>query len=236
MDKIEFPSLSRAYIVANFVATVDGKIAGPGPNYWPIGSRADLQSLLDLRAACDVLVHGRQTAMSLDHVGRLGSKEFERRREPRGQDNPYTYMVLSAHPDELLLAHIAPAGRRVNVVLVTTEAADSFREIPEGIEVWRCGSDVIDLVKWRGELLGHGFRNCALEAGPKLFGAVVAARLVDELWLTVAPKLFGTSFGTPTMINGQLFEAGQVPALEVVSLRQLENEIYVRYRFKQVAE
>ena len=229
-----FPTRTRPYLVANFVSTVDGKIAGPGPGYWPIGSAADLQMLMDLRVACDAVIHGRQTALALKHLDRLTSADFTKGLAAKGQKSPYTYIVLSAHPDSMLLDHIAPGGRPIRVVLVTTETAILNEKLPDGLEIWRCGEEVIDLVNVREMLQTKGVKLSAVEAGPRLFGALVAAKLVDELFLTIAPKLFGTSIGTPTMINGQLFKPGEVPELALESVEHVNGEIFARYRFKEV--
>jgi 5-amino-6-(5-phosphoribosylamino)uracil reductase len=224
----------RPYIVANFVSTVDGKVAGPGDGYWPIGSDEDLEQLLALRAECDVLVHGRQTALSSVHLNRLYAPEFQARLVHNGHVKPYIYMVISAHPDEVLISHVAPSAGSLRLVLVTTDVAALPAELPDGLEVWRCGADVVDLVRLRQMMHDDGIRRCALEAGPRLFGAFVAERLVDELRVTIAPKLFGTSFGTPTMIGGVLFAPSEVPVLELLSVRRHEDEIYACYRFKEV--
>ncbi len=233
MERFEFPALDRSYMVANFVQTLDGKIQGPGAGYWPIGSADDLAALLDLRAQCDGLIHGRQTALGHRHLERLSSSEFQALLAKSGHTKPYSYIVLSAHPDAVLLEHIAPAGRPVRVVLVTPEAVE-LPVLPEGVEVWRIGRDEIDLPALRKKLHEDGLKKVDLEAGPQLFGAFVAAKLVDELFLTIAPKLFGTSFGTPTMIGGRLFEPDQVPQLTLVSSKANGDELYLRYRFNKV--
>jgi riboflavin biosynthesis pyrimidine reductase len=226
--------VNRPYVVANFVQTVDGKVQGPGAGYWPVGSKADLESLLDVRAQCDVLVHGRQTAMSHDHIKRLGSPEFQNRLVEQGRDAPYIYLVLSAHPDAALLAHLDPGAANLRVILVMTELAEA-PEAPRGVEVWRCGGGPeVDLMGLRQRMSHEGWRRVTLEAGPRLFGAFVAAKLVDELLVTIAPKLFGTAFGTPTMINGVLFKPDEVPLLTLLSVERRGNEIFARYQFKEV--
>src|SRR6185369_13347396 len=55
-DQHSFEAAGRPYLVANFAQTIDGKVQGPGAGYWPVGSGADHELLLDLRAECDVLV------------------------------------------------------------------------------------------------------------------------------------------------------------------------------------
>jgi riboflavin biosynthesis pyrimidine reductase len=226
--------VNRPHVIANFVQTVDGKIQGPGAGYWPVGSKADLESLLDLRAECDVLVHGRQTAMNHEHIKRLGSPEFQSRLVKQGRDKPYVYVVLSAHPDALLLEHLDPGEADLRVVLVTTGLAE-VPQAPKGVEVWRCGDgEEVDLAGLMERMGQEDWHTATLEAGPRLFGAFVEEKLVNELWLTIAPKLFGTAFGTPTMINGVLFGPDEVPLLVLQSVKQRGDEIFARYRFKEV--
>ena len=234
LKRLDFPALDRPYLVANFVQTLDGKVQGPGAEYWPIGSEADFESLMDLRAQCDVLLHGRSTALSFNHLGRLSSPEFTARLEHLGRKTPYTYMVLSAHPDSVLLQAIDPKTTGIRVVLVTTEGA-ALPKVPRGVAVWRCGDGAdVDLELVRSRMGEAGFRMVALEAGPRLFGAFVAEKLVDELLLTIAPKLFGTAFGTPTIINGLLFKPAEVPLLELVSVKSQDSELFLRYKFREV--
>ncbi len=219
-------------LAANFVMTVDGKVQGPGAGYWPIGSERDLDQLLKLRAGSDGLIHGRMTALGHDHIGRLGSAKFQARLTGRR----YQYVVVSAHPDELLLGHIDPAGAPLRVVLATTEDAEVPADMPAGIELWRLGRVEVDLKALAERLKAEGWRAGALEAGPRLFGAFVAAGLVDDLYVTIAPKLFGTSLGTPTMINGVLFKPDEVPRLELVSSSAQGGEVYLHYRFPEAAK
>src|SRR6185369_10046808 len=123
---------------ANFAQTIDGKVQGPGAGYWPVGSGADHELLLDLRAECDVLVHGRLTAMSHEHVSMLNSAAFRGRLKEHGRTRGYVYVVISAHPDAELIQHIDPKDSGLRVIVVTTDGAE-VPELAEGVEVWRCG-------------------------------------------------------------------------------------------------
>jgi riboflavin biosynthesis pyrimidine reductase len=128
------------------------------------------------------------------------------------------------------LQKINPAGSPIRVVLATTDAAPLPAEIPQGIEIWRGGGEVVDLQHLNERLAGEGFNQVTLEAGPQLFGAWVAAGLLDELYVTVAPKLFGTSgIGTPTMVNGILFEPAKIPQFKLLSVRADGDEVFLRY-------
>jgi 5-amino-6-(5-phosphoribosylamino)uracil reductase len=74
------------------------------------------------------------------------------------------------------------------------------------------------------------FERILCEGGPKLFGELVRARVVDELFLTVAPQLFGQSAGDgkKAIVDGAEMEAA---ALELTSLRRHGSHLFTRYSF-----
>ena len=63
------------------------------------------------------------------------------------------------------------------------------------------------------------------EGGPTLLGSLQAAGLVDELFLTIAPKLAGG--GAPRILEGGLAE---VADLQLVWLLEHDGELFARYR------
>jgi riboflavin biosynthesis pyrimidine reductase len=80
-----------------------------------------------------------------------------------------------------------------------------------------------------GELLGslreEGVRAVMCEGGPTLHGSLQSAGLVDELFLTIAPKLAGG--GAPRILEGGLEE---VAGLELAWLLEEDGELFARYR------
>ncbi|HEY4937563.1 MAG TPA: dihydrofolate reductase family protein, partial [Actinomycetota bacterium] len=67
------------------------------------------------------------------------------------------------------------------------------------------------------------------EGGPQLFGELLAAGLVDELFLTASPALFGDA--PPAIgITGCLGPATEPRApAELLSLRRHGSHLFVRY-------
>jgi riboflavin biosynthesis pyrimidine reductase len=71
-----------------------------------------------------------------------------------------------------------------------------------------------------------------LEGGPTLFGRFVADGCVDELFLTIAPQVAGRNMPPlrPGFIAGVEFLPETAPWLDIVSVKQRGNHLYLRYR------
>jgi riboflavin biosynthesis pyrimidine reductase len=62
-------------------------------------------------------------------------------------------------------------------------------------------------------------------------GSMLAASVIDELFLTVSPRLFGGGPGRPPLTGGTpLGDLGIAP--EVVSVRRAGDHLLLRYRLR----
>jgi riboflavin biosynthesis pyrimidine reductase len=82
-----------------------------------------------------------------------------------------------------------------------------------------------DLPQLLGSLREEGVRTVMCEGGPTLHGSLQAEGLVDELFLTIAPKLSGGQ--APRIVEGPLPE---VIGMELVWLLEEDGELFARYR------
>lgn len=71
----------------------------------------------------------------------------------------------------------------------------------------------------------EGVKALLCEGGPTLHGALQAASLVDELFLTIAPRLSGGGV-PPRILEGELDE---VIPLELAWLLEQDGELFARY-------
>jgi riboflavin biosynthesis pyrimidine reductase len=83
----------------------------------------------------------------------------------------------------------------------------------------------VDLVELLRSLREEGVRALLCEGGPTLHGALELAGLVDELFLTIAPKLSGGD--APRIVEARL--AG-VHELQLLWLLEHDGELFARYR------
>ena len=86
--------------------------------------------------------------------------------------------------------------------------------------------DWIDAFK---QLETLGIKRLAILGGGKLVASVLAAGLIDELWLTVCPLILG-GVDAPTPVEGKGFLADLAPKLELLAVKQVGGEVFLHYR------
>jgi riboflavin biosynthesis pyrimidine reductase len=106
-----------------------------------------------------------------------------------------------------------------------TMRAERYGDIGRRLVVVESGPrGKVDLPALLRSLHGEGVRALLCEGGPTLHGALEAAGLVDDLFLTIAPKLVGGI--APRILEGDL--PGLV-ALELAWLLEEDGELFARY-------
>ncbi len=91
--------------------------------------------------------------------------------------------------------------------------------VESGPEGW------VDLTALLRTLHEEGIGALLCEGGPRLHASLQAAGLVDELFLTIAPKLSGGE-RAPRIVEGELPE---VAGLELLWLLEQDGELFARY-------
>ncbi len=217
----EDPPAERPRVAMNFAATVDGRATIAGVS-GPIGSDADTALLARLRTRFDAVMIGAGT-MRAERYGRLvKQQEARERRERLGLPHDPLLVIVSGRLD---LPWDAPAFTEGGKILIFTAAETEPPATASTVRVVR-HQDFVDV----GAALRHlraerGIRALLCEGGPGLHGELQAGGLVDELFLTTAPKLAGG--GAPRIVEGDL---PAVAELELAWLLEQDGELFARYR------
>ncbi|KGN41016.1 dihydrofolate reductase family protein [Knoellia aerolata] len=151
---------------ANFVSTLDGSGVGGDGRSGSINTDADGRVFHLQRDLADCVLVGAGTARAEGY-----------RRGP-------TPIVVVSRSGRLPESLATGAG---DVLLVT--CASSGRV--EGPEVWVEGDDLVDLQAVVARLREAGMPCVLTEGGPRLFHDLLDADVVDELALTLAPRIVG---------------------------------------------
>lgn len=211
----------RPFLAMNFATTLDGRATIAGVS-GPIGSDADTEMLVGLRGRFDAVMIGAGT-MRAERYGRLAAKpETHERREALGLPAEPLMVLVSGRLDLPWEAPLFEADCRV---LIFTASEAEPPETVASLEIVR-HTDRVDLgAALRHLRAEHGVRALLSEGGPHLHGQLQAAGLVDELFLTLAPKLRG--LGAPSLIEAELPD---VVGLDLAWLLEADGELLARYR------
>ncbi|HWO47374.1 MAG TPA: dihydrofolate reductase family protein [Solirubrobacterales bacterium] len=125
-------------------------------------------------------------------------------------------------------AMLAGLRKRFDAVMIGagTKRVERYADLDKRLVVVRSeGGEPADLPALLGSLREEGVRAVMCEGGPTLHGSLQAEGLVDEIFLTIAPKLSGGE--APRILEGALPE---VVEMELAWLLEEDGELFARYR------
>jgi riboflavin-specific deaminase-like protein len=214
------------HLRVNFVAALDGATSVAGRS-GGLGSDGDRRVFRVLRALADAVLVGHGTAAAEGYRPITADSPVGRLRVSLGREPTAPVVVVSRRAslspaDQLVTGAVSPT------VLVTCAAADAGRRAAltaAGVQVLVCGDDDVDLPSALDRLADRGLGQVLCEGGPALFRAALAAGVVDELDLSIAPLLVG---GAPGLLGGTGL-AGPVSA-DLVQVLEEDGYLFTRYR------
>jgi len=214
---------ARPLVAVNFVATVDGRATIDGVS-GPIGSATDTAMLVGLRTRFDAVMIGAGTMRAERYGPPVAAEPARERRRDAGLEPSPLMVLVSGRLDLPWDAGLFTAG--VGEALIFT-AAQEGEPPPTATEVevvrHEGGVDLAAALRHLRE--ERGVRSVLCEGGPRLHAQLQAGAMVDDLFLTIAPKLSGG--GSPRIIEGELAEP---TGLELAWLLEEDGELFARYR------
>jgi riboflavin-specific deaminase-like protein len=178
----------RPFVFVNMVSTIDGRAQVHGRT-GELGEEADLEMLLELRALADAVLIGSGTLRAEGYARLVGSQERRARREAAGLPPDPAAVLLSRGLDLPWEAGLFAAPEQPVLVYTSEDAEAEVPEVAAPVEVVRVrGASPTAML---ADLRARGIAALLTEGGPTLNRALLAAGLVDELFLTIAPVITG---------------------------------------------
>jgi riboflavin-specific deaminase-like protein len=215
----------RPYLVLNMVSSLDGRAA---IDWRTKGLSTEVDRLLfhHLRTQADAVMVGAGTAR-IERYGRVAkSGELRDKREGEGLARDPLAVVVSGRldlPADLPLLH-EPEQK----VLIATASDAVLPGLGEQVEYARVGDDLPLLMARLRE--DHGIRSVLCEGGPTLNSFLLAAGLVDELFLTLNPKLAGGAAALTIVAGRELVEPAE---LSLMSVAEGGGDLFTRWRLQR---
>jgi riboflavin-specific deaminase-like protein len=215
----------RPYLVLNMVSSLDGK-ATIDWRTKGLSTELDRELFHRLRTQADAIMVGAGTVRA-ERYGRMAkSEELRAVREAEGLAADPLAVIVSARLD---LQHDLPIlNASEQRVLIATHSDAELPDTPAEVIYERTGEDLQLLMARLREQ--HGVRSVVCEGGPTLNSYLFAAGLVDELWLTLNPKVAGGAAAFTIVAGRELVDLAE---LEPVSIAQGGGDLFTRWRVKR---
>jgi len=220
------------FVFMNMAVTADGKIATANRAVHSFGSARDLEHLYELRATADAILCGARTVEISETTLGNGGEKFRKLRIRSG---------LAEYPLRVLVSgsgSIDPSAKIFKkrfspIIILTTERVSKqnlakLRQWADEVKI--CGESEVDF----GEALDwlkndFGVKRLLCEGGGELNDALFRANLVDEIHLTICPKIFGGR-NAPTISDGKgLKPLALAKRFKLSSVRPKKSELFTTF-------
>jgi riboflavin-specific deaminase-like protein len=214
----------RPFLYLNMVETVDGRASIEGRSQ-ALGSEIDTLLLTEMRALADAVLIGSGTLRAEGYARLVGHPDRIARRKAAGRAPTPLAVLLSRGLDLPWEAGLFTAPDQP--VLVYTGSDAGAPDVAAPLELVRLPEPTPEAAL--RDLRARGIRSLLCEGGPTLNRGLLAAGLVDELFLTISPLLTGNA-DAPRIVEGDDLDAPVDLALQWV-LRH-GDELYLRYHIR----
>ncbi|HQX62770.1 MAG TPA: dihydrofolate reductase family protein [Thermomicrobiales bacterium] len=241
------PPAGRPLVVSNFVTTLDGVVSlrvpgHEGGNAISGNNRHDRLLVATLCALADAIVIGSGTLGSSEgHIWTGAAQNpdfadaFVTLRRSLGKTSPPLNVIVTGHGDIDSGERMFQTGEVPAMVITSTQGAARLRRagMPDVVEIAIAGDDpdIDPRVALNLIAASRPMNLILLEAGPRLTTAFLAARLVDELFLTLSPQLAGRDDGSRrlSLTMGHLFAPNDALWGNLVDIRRAGSHLFLRY-------
>ncbi len=218
-EEVVFPSPpnDRPYIFTNTVTSLDGKLVlgDLGSSAKGLGSPVDQRLMHRLEARADAVLIGSGTLRADTHLN-----------YPE-----HIYRVVVTTSGDLPLEHsFFRNPKRALVFAPSHLPADKQLAIQRVATLHLVGETRVDVQELVKILHTHyEVRYLLVEGGGNLNFYLFDADMVDEVFLTLAPKVKGGAH-LPTMVDGAGLPRERVAEFDLISAYLEESELFLRYR------
>lgn len=199
------------YVVINAVSTLDGKISRNGKSSG-IGSNVDRRVMRTIRSRCDAILVGAGTVRA-EKVSFTIPEDLSIWRIDHSKTSQPIGVILSRTED------ISSSGMLTDTLILNENVLRDQGRTSHDREIK--ARDYLYFLKSE-----HGVKTLLIEGGPTINHRFFEERLVNELFLTLPPKLYGGKENN--LLNGGTLK-DPTPRLDLISTYLCEQELFLRY-------
>ncbi|MCK4491782.1 MAG: 2,5-diamino-6-(ribosylamino)-4(3H)-pyrimidinone 5'-phosphate reductase, partial [Candidatus Altiarchaeales archaeon] len=220
----------KPFVFINAAMSVDGKISTVERKQVRISNDADLRRVDGLRAGVDAVLVGMTTVVGDDPKLTVKSEKLRKKRINEGKpENPMKVTV--GKTDNMKIDSDFLDYGDAEVVIFTTEKSDpqKISELREKARIFVGGRERVDLRYVMRTLREMGVERVMVEGGATINYELIREGLVDEIYVAIAPIIFGGS-SAPTLMDGNGFTGKDAVRLELIGNEKLGDLMIMKYR------
>jgi riboflavin biosynthesis pyrimidine reductase len=241
----------RAHVIGNFVTTLDGIVALNESGHTGGGdisgfNQHDKMVMGLLRAVADAVIVGAGTLRSVpkhrwtaQHIYPPLEDAYHQLRSSMGKTAPPLNVIVTNHGAIDFNLPLFQSGE-VPILIVTNKQGEERIRAQNLQPFVQLAAIQIDGPLSAQAILQevNHIRKCEVilvEGGPQLMGDFFAERVLDELFLTLAPQIAGRAgeFDRPGLVMGKRFAPEHPIWGTLVSVKRGESHLFLRYAFEK---
>jgi riboflavin biosynthesis pyrimidine reductase len=216
----------RPAVRLNMIVSVDGGTSWNGVS-GALGGSADKSLFGVLRSLADVILVASATMRSEQYGPAVLDPKIQDARRERGQAPVPRIAVVSRTCQFDWETPFFTAATEQPIVLTVSSAPKAALARAEDVaEVILAGAEDVDLTRAVDELGRRGAKQVLAEGGPTLNGQLAHAGLLDELCVTLSPRL--ASGDAKRIIAGSTLD--ELEQLDLRSICEADGYLFLRYR------
>jgi len=210
--------MRKPYVILSAAMSLDGKI-GRHDKRIVFSNEEDKKRVHELRSKVDAIMVGINTILV---------------------DNPKLtahYSESKKNPIRIIVDSKARTPENANVlnndaktIIAVSQNAPELgvkKLEKKGVEIIKTGRDKVNLIYLMEKLYRKGIKSILLEGGGTLIHSMFSLSLIDEIYLTIAPKILGMGV---ELINGDLEKEIK---LNLEGIRQINELIVLHYTIEK---
>jgi 2,5-diamino-6-(ribosylamino)-4(3H)-pyrimidinone 5'-phosphate reductase len=218
-------------VTLNVAMTVDGKTDTVTRKGAVISTRFDMERVDRLRAESDAVMVGGYTLLGDDPRLTIKSEHLRAERRERGRDeNPIKVGIITRADIRLDCRFLNAGPARVIIFTTTqTEVAQIQRLRECDAQVFVSDTPRVNLTSALQQLKQLGVECLLVEGGGTLNAVLLSHNLVDEIYVYVAPMIFGGT-QAPTFVGGAGLVRNQAIQLQLTSVESdIDGGVLLHY-------
>lgn len=224
------------FLFVNVAITADGKIAPPNRHFVPFSSKRDQRLLMELRTRADAVMAGARTV----DMGKVdlepGAPKYRRMRRENGLAEYNIRVIVSGSASLNPKAYLF--SKRFSPIVVLTSArapaerVEALRKVADDVHV--SGGQRVDFPEALAYLRKKwNIKTLLCEGGGEVNSELFRQKLVDELYLTICPVIFGGR-DAPTLADGEGVEKlADATQLRLKRMERVGDELFCVFRVRK---